>query len=308
MSSLSILVPRMGNVEDFETTLAAILRYRLPRHQVIVVHDLPPGDPYGLAGEVDFVSVPGEPGLVKWFNAGAACAQGEFINLICPGVEVTERWFLYAIRALRSPGVGSAIPAIMDPQQGMNPTVWGIGISVGMNRRVCRKPSHPVIGPSRWAGFYRRETLSLIGPLDESLSDDYLDVDLALSLRKLGLGTVNVSQSVCRMPNSQLALSRPTRRGGRDAQRMVQRYLAGRGRAASVRTAAAVTAELAGCPLRPRQLAQVLGRLDAKTKRASDFAHGRRLELVQHEILESGSSAGDQHHSSVARTKAMQAA
>ncbi len=37
MSSLSIVVPRLGSDNHFEATLASVLRYRMPHHQVIVV-------------------------------------------------------------------------------------------------------------------------------------------------------------------------------------------------------------------------------------------------------------------------------
>jgi hypothetical protein len=45
------------------------------------------------------------------------------------------------------------------------------------------------LGPSRWAGFYRRSAIQMCGGFDSSVGDALTHLDLALSLRAISFGS-----------------------------------------------------------------------------------------------------------------------
>ncbi len=282
MSSLSIVVPRLGTHGIFEATLASILRHRMPHHQVVVIQSDLQADTYGLEDEIDFVEVAGRPGWAKYFNLIESSVKHEAVNLIRPGIEVTQHWFAQAIRHLQSERVGAVACSLATAQHRDEI------ISCGLISNSSMIPGHATdwrqkpLGPCGWAGFYRRDVLKAIGPLDVTLSDEFAALDLALSIRGLGLACEVVHDRVLSIADAE-RLKLPVRQQtGRDAQRMVQRHVPRNEQ--RIGSALATFADLARGFWKPSRWTQVAGRFSAQSKQASDRAFRRQLDLARAEL------------------------
>ncbi len=282
MSSFSIIVPKLGPSAEFENTLASILRYRLPKHQVIVVHSDQQPDTYGLSGEVEFVESTGQPNLVRFFNLGVEAAQGAVMNFIRPGVEVTHQWFVGAIRALAQWPYCAVTARLADSRDRSKIVSTGISIDHRMCPRHCKDVT--ALGPSSWAAFYRRDVIKLIGAIDETLDEGFLDLDLALSITSLGLKSRTSTDGVLTIQSAGRLNIRSSEKTGFSAQRMIQRHIPTKNQPAHSILAAA--GECIHSIWRPSRFVQMLGRPAARSKRATDIAFARQLALARHELLE----------------------
>ena len=117
MSSLTIVVPRLGSDAAFETTLASILRYRMPHHQVIVVQAADDVDDYGLGEEATFLTCQQSPCLAHFVSRAIPVCTGNVINLILPGVEVNNQWFAPAMREMTQPAAGCVSIPVFSGEQ-----------------------------------------------------------------------------------------------------------------------------------------------------------------------------------------------
>ena len=88
MARLTIIIPALGPTEPFEATLASVLANRPEDADVVVTHAGSYGDPYDLAGEVNFVELPPGSGLVECLNLALLACDSDFVHLLAPGVEV----------------------------------------------------------------------------------------------------------------------------------------------------------------------------------------------------------------------------
>ena len=61
MLRLSIVIPVLGDQKPLDDTLVSILENRPANCELVVVHNTPYNDPYGLSGEVQFVQAPAGP-------------------------------------------------------------------------------------------------------------------------------------------------------------------------------------------------------------------------------------------------------
>ncbi len=221
MSSLTIVVPRLGSDAAFETTLASILRYRLPHHQVIVVQGSSDVDDYGLGDEATFLTCQESGGLAHYLNQAIPIVTGEVVNLILPGVEVHNQWFAPAMRELTQVDAGCvSIPVFVGEQL----------ISRGLGFRADSRPGHIsdesriVAGPAKWAGCFRRTMLQQIFPLNGELGDDLVGLEIGLAAKGLGLRCVVACNGGVSIEES-LSIELPEGfRSGWVAQRLQQRY------------------------------------------------------------------------------------
>lgn len=282
MSSLSIVVPRLGRQEFFEATLASVLRYRMPGHQVIVIQSDLQADTYGLEDEVDFVEIVGRPSWAKYFNQIESSAKHETINLIRPGVEVTQHWFAEGLKHLLNPKIGAVACSLTSARHRDEIVSCGLVANNSMIPRHATNPRQRPLGPCGWAGFYRRDVLNAIGPLDVGISDEFSALDLALSIQSLGLGCEVVRDRLLSIANDDLLTLPIRQQTGRDAQRMVQRHAARTEQ--RIGATMATIADVARSFWKPSRWAQVAGRMSARSKQATDRAHGRRLALARHEL------------------------
>ena len=282
MSSLSVVVPRLGTNALFENTLASILRYRMPHHQVIVVQSDLHADTYGLEEEVEFVEVPGKPNLACYFNNMLEVVKGDVINVIRPGIEVTHQWFSHGIRYLQSGSIGCVACSLVSASYRDEVISCGLTTSRTMfPRHITGREQRP-IGPSSWAGFYRHDLLRKLGKFDESISDGFFGLDLAFSIRGLGLGCGLVTDRVLTIANPDLLHLRARPQSGRDAQRMVQRHLSVEDQ--KMGSWAAIGSDCLKSFWRPSHWAQVAGRFSANNKQATDRAFARRMALAKQEL------------------------
>jgi len=288
MSSLSIVVPRIGTNDHFEATLASVLRYRMPHHQVVVVQSDLQADTYGLEDEVDFVEVEGRPGLARYLNEVVPGLNGRVVNVILPGVEVTHHWFAQGIRRLQNEAVGSVSCVLVSADYRDEVISCGLLTNRGMVPRHASEDSQRPLGPCRWAGFYRKDVLVAIGSLDETLGDEFIALDLAFSIRAMGLRCAVGSDRALTIADANLLRISNRQQTGRDAQRMVQRHMTReQQRLGSV---VAVGSDMLSSFWRPSRWAQVAGRFAARSKQATDRAFSRRLSLAKHELNESGNA------------------
>ena len=282
MSSLSIVVPRLGSNDLFEHTLASILRYRMPHHQVVVVQSDLQADTYGLEDEVDFIEVAGKPNLARYFNQVLPVVTGDAINVIRPGVEVTHQWFAQGIRYFQTESIGSVAFSLVAANYRDEVVSCGLITNRSMLPRHATNPRKQPLGPTSWAGLYRRELLEAIGPFDESISNELFALDLALSIRSLGVGCGVITDRVLTLSSLDLLNLAARTRTGRDAQRMTQRHLP-----ADHQRLGGLVAIGTDCLLnllRPSRWQQVAGRLTARNKQAADRAFSRRLAITRHEL------------------------
>lgn len=289
MSSLSIVVPRLGANTLFESTLASILRYRMPHHQVIVVQSDLQADCYGLEDEVDFVEVSGRPGLARYLNHVLDTVRHQTVNVVRPGVEVTHHWFAQGVRHLQDHRTGCVTCSLVSADYRDEVISCGLITNRGMFPVHATDPRQRPLGPSGWAGFYRASVLRALGELDETISDEFAALDLAFSIRALGLGCTVSNDRVLSIDKSSLLRLPVRQQTGCDAQRMVQRHLSRDQQ--RIGTAVALGSDFLTSFWRPSRWAQVAGRLSARNKQATDRAFGRRLALAKHEMEAATASA-----------------
>jgi hypothetical protein len=288
MSSLSVVVPRLGTDVLFENTLASILRYRMPHHQVVVVQSDLQADTWGLQEEVEFVEVSGRPSLARYFNHMLDAVTGDVVNVIRPGVEVTHQWFAQGVRYLQSRTIGAVACSLVAAQYRDELISCGLLANRAMLPVHATDPRQRPVGPSSWAGLYRRELLQALGPFDESISDELFALDLALSLRGLGAGCGVLTDRVLTLAAAELLQIAARPQTGRDAQRLIQRHLAGESQ--RLGSLVAFGSDCLGCFWRPAQWSRLAGRFAARSKQATDRAFHRRLAIARHELAEQGNA------------------
>ncbi|MEM7454715.1 MAG: glycosyltransferase [Planctomycetota bacterium] len=211
MPLFSVIVPHTDDTHLFDNTLASVLRSKDSETEVVVVHNGAYKDPYGLDAEVRFASTGREAGLAGMVNRGIRHADGEFVAIIRPGIELPDNWQAEIAENFCNRSIGSVSPLIVDASDRRKLVAAGVNFGRGLNRRIdgqgkrnasrVLKHLRPA-GPTSWAAFYRRDVLAEIGDLDEQLEEGYLDLDLALAAQSLGYLSKMASHCV-------LAIERP---------------------------------------------------------------------------------------------------
>lgn len=281
MSSLTIVVPRLGSNAAFETTLASILRYRLPHHQVIVVQSPDDVDDYGLGDEARFLTCYDPPGLARFVSKAIPSATGDVINLILPGAEVNNQWFAPAMREMNQPVTGCvSIPVF----SGDRLASLGLGINAEFfSHHILEKHSR-VSGPTRWAGCYRRALLEQLDFINNESSDDLFGLEIGLAARKLGLrclvartGGVNIDETMS------MALPRGYRTG-QISRRLQYRY----GSVHQSVFGKFVSQIRFGLQLvQPQKWTYLAGRKSAERWQLADEEISRQLDAMANHVMES---------------------
>ncbi len=232
MSRFSIIVPSSKNQAAFEDTLASVLRYRPEDSQVIVVHDGEYQDPYNLSGEVKMLMADGNQ-LVNQLNIGLCYAAGEITVLVRAGIELDENWQDEIDIAFQERNVGSVSPTIVNRSKPNVAVCSGVGFDKSWSRRLigkgCRLASRRtrslnVFGPSSWLAAFRTSVLKSIAPLDESLDDAFMDLDLAFALRELGFRNSACSRFIGYVDSERAIVDSFQQPHGLSSQRAVQRF------------------------------------------------------------------------------------
>ncbi len=284
MRRFSVIVPLLGPRDRFEDTLASILRHRPVEANVIVVHDGSYGDPYHLADEVQFVEADEDSGLIGFLNVGLCYAAGEFTVLTRPGIELDENWEQGIINAMNDESVAAVTPVITGSgtnrivSAGVSADATGTRILVGNGKRNSRRSLKTLRsdGPSLWLGAYRTSVLKSLAPLDESLHETFVDLDIALSMRTLGFTTVVDSEFTGSVERSQWLVAESRSAHGESAQRASHRY----SKIVRSATASSMVADLIRAPLASWRLKHAVERLAAAKWTDHDLKFANRLKRL----------------------------
>ena len=198
MIQLSIVIPKSAGAAQFEETLASVLGNRPDNCEVVVVTAGQYDDPYDLADEVDFVEAEPEAGLLDLINAGFRHARGEIVHLLLCSAEVQEGWTKPALLQFKDASVGSVAPLVLLSHD--KECVASAGIRIGRGhtkllaaagQRLGDDPPFdaPIAGPTLAAAFYRRQAISQVHGVDPAVGPVLADLDLSLSLARLGYAT-----------------------------------------------------------------------------------------------------------------------
>lgn len=301
MSRFSIVVPLLENPNAFENTLASVLRNRGDSTQIVVAHPEHYSDPYDLGKEVDFVPVAAEtnnrkkssvtaPTLISLFNAAMTQVRGQFVMLLRPGVQLEENWETAVADAFDDPNVGSVTAALVNNQDSSRLITAGVAATSSFNRKLIgngqkinsrRLSKLNPLGPTSWAGVYRRSLLTALGESDITIESLYFDLELALSLSALQFDCVICPEFVVTMDEPNLLMEEAKRAHGRSAQRAVARFSQRSPGQQRSKMLTAMMGELIAAPFRSTGLAHAFQRLSAKRFSASDAHHVELLEVLQ---------------------------
>ncbi len=285
MNQFSVIVPYSGSLAAFEDTLASVLRHRPDRSQIIVPHDGTYNDPYGLQGEVDYVTSDQCSNLIQLLNLAMPSVAGDWTVLIRPGVELDENWQASLQSVIGDPDVGSVVPILIRCDRPRRMVSAGIRTDRTCTRQICGVGQYcsslvaenwNAIGPSSWLAVYRSSVLRAIGPFDERLDSVYIDVDIALAISQLGLRTCVDPGFVATLDSDADILAEMKHPHGLSAQRAFQRFA----RTGNSNSLGNCLAELLQLPLRPWKLNHLWQRLGARKTQRLDDDFVRRLDLA----------------------------
>ena len=305
MLRLSIVIPVLGDQKPLDDTLVSILENRPANCELLVVHNTPYNDPYGLAGEVQFVQAPEGAGFAECLNLGLSASRAPVVHLLACGVEVRAGWAEAALRHFRNPEVAAVAPVLLHHDDHQTVVSAGLGYRAeGVVWRVGRgrtpeevgEGDGELCGPDALAGFYRRSAIEAVGGFSSAPVDTLATIEVALSLREAGFRCV-VEPDCQAKVNSTAARDKVGFRHGRHSERLFWRWASAHGGVRSVAAhAALLTGECVVGLWRPFMLLQLAGRAVG----AIHAAVGRRQSRIcvetddQPQILTSPSFAVDQ--------------
>ena len=277
---LSILIPWLGQPQQFEGTLVSVLENRPADCEVVLAHVAPYDDPYALGDEVRLIHAPDQTTLSGLINAALPQLNGEIIHLLGCGVEVSEHWTEPALAHFHDPEVAAVAPLVRDAdgfQAGVLLTADGrrrVAIATSLDEVAALEAE--LSGPSLDAAFYHRDVLTALGGFDEQLGDSYADLDLGLAIADLGLRTV-VESSLPLTMQTRVAIGEAGGlRGGAAAERFYRRH-AQRCSAGQVSHLLHALASDAACLPRLEALSRPVGRLLAWLEGSSSERHVERV-------------------------------
>lgn len=287
MTRLSILIPCPRGAEQSEETLVPVLQNRPEDSEILVVHALPYGDPYRLADEVQFLHVPGRPGIVDLVNTGIDAAEGDVVHVLACGMIVPEGWAERALVHFADPHVGAVAPLIVGASEPTRIESLGVRYAIGGQRLVVgrgqllpqrHRLADQVLGSTLAAGFYSRDVLDALGGFAPEVGDELADVDLALSLSELGFRTaVEPECKVLAAASCELSAAGAFT-CGRQLERLFLRHAPGAGALRAVLAhPLAIAADLAAELPRPSVLLKLMGRLVASWEFGTIRSYKQRL-------------------------------
>jgi len=287
---LSIIVPHFGSTGPLENTLASVLQNRPADCEILLVHPGTYEDPYDLADEVRFVETAADSSLAGSLNVALQTAAGEYVHVICPGIEVEESWCDDALARFDDPQTAAVCPLVLKretpnviAEAGVRLNALGQRRTVGSGamHRFSKTAKLKPTGPSLAAAFYRRSALQRIGWLATDIGSDLADIDAALSLKQAGFKS-------CFEPAATLCLVERIEDNhsaslawARGSERMIWRHAPIRGVRRTVLSRFFLVAVLLSRGLvRPRLLKQSLGRILAWFEIGSHRRRWHQLDAI----------------------------
>lgn len=294
MVRLSIVIPAQNKFAQLETSLVSVLSNRPPHAEVVVVTSEPYSDPYQLTDEVRFITAGKRASWADCANLGVRESAAPIVNVISPGVQVCEAWTAAAIRHFDDPRVGSVAPLVVDAEHPDRVLATGVQYQtvgtacltgVGISTSAALADRTAPLGPTRWAGFYRREAMvELLGGFARSVGESFCDVDLAVRMQYVGFQCVGEPRSRV-LTTAEDAPSRRRFDFQRAEERLFWRNLVTARRAGVLlKHAALVAREVLRNALRPALIPVALGRLLATCEAVTLGPHRGRLRRLQSTI------------------------
>lgn len=286
-SRFSIVVPISGDESLFEQTLATLLRDSGSDPEVILVHDGTYQDPYAMAGEVTIVDAQSRR-LSAMLNCGIDAATREFVAVVRPGIHLPENWQSTVEPMFSANDVASVAPVLVSSSDETEIVAAGLKTNYGFQRllegdgakvadRVLQR-LRPV-GPTHWAAFYRRSALGLVSNFDRTVDDQYIDLDLSLSMKTLGFRCQLAVDCIATADRPVLVTKEADRAHGLSAQRAIVRH--GNGDSPVGRAIVSFAKEVVCSPLHPNLFAQALGRLAGLKSRPSDRDFAAEIDQIK---------------------------
>ena len=285
-SHYSVIVPVVGQPTALDDTLASILRDIPDGSEVILVHDGSFEDSYNIGQEVTLVDA-GTKRLSSQFAAAFEQSCGDVIALVRPGVELPEGWGQIVEDKFSDPSVASAVPIIAGQAKPDQIVAAGVKTNYHYRRMLVEQGSKLAqrvfsrlnpLGPTSWAGFYRRSTLAMIGDLDSKLEDQYFDLDLALTFKAMGYSSTSMPECVCLVERPAMIIREAETAHGLSAQRSIVRHASHE--SAFSRGCASFVAELFSGIFSPGLFQQAMGRFGASRFRSGDGAFAERIDEI----------------------------
>lgn len=195
MPRLSIVIPALGAWEQLEATLVSVLANRPADAEIVVALGRGYDDPYGLEGEVRFLSLPlGATAVDAWNEAFAGC-RAPVVHLLACGAIVPEGWTDAALSHFDDPRIAAVAPIVtsVDGQivhsAGWQYSLGGVASNFAAGQPIdsVREAQRRWVGPHGAAAFYRRSALAPSrAAFDASLGEELAPLDLALRLQRAG--------------------------------------------------------------------------------------------------------------------------
>lgn len=227
MPRLSIVIPALAAWEQLEATLVSVLANRPTDAEIVVALGRGYEDPYGLEGEVRFVSLPrGATAVDAWNEAFVAC-RAPVVHLLACGAIVTEGWADAALSHFDDLRVAAVAPIITSVDErivqtaGWQYSLGGVAsnFAVGQPPDSVREVRRRWMGPHGAAAFYRQSVLTPSrAAFDASLGEELAPLDLALRLRTAGYRAILE-------PRSRVAIANFTLSGGMAGNHLVHEKL-----------------------------------------------------------------------------------
>lgn len=216
MPRLSIVIPALGAWEQLEATLVSVLANRPADAEIVVAFGRGYDDPYGLEGEVRFLSLPpGATAVDAWNEAFVAC-QAPVVHLLACGAIVPEGWTDAALSHFDDPRIAAVAPIVTTlngqtvHSAGWQYSLGGVASNFAAGQPIdsVRETQRRWVGPHGAAAFYRRSaSASSRAAFDASLGEELAPLDLALRLRRAGYRTIFE-------PRSRVAIAESSRGDG----------------------------------------------------------------------------------------------
>jgi len=196
---LSIIIPSLGNVPLLEQGLVSVLTHRPDDCEIFIVLNERYADPYDLRDEVRFVDAPRGAGWSASVWAALTQTESPLVHILEPGVGVTEGWCETALREFADPSVAAVAPLVLSAPTRSKSAIVGIDYRVGGRPRPHRVQLagqaksatvvEDVFAPDRSGMFFRADLLRVLLSGATEIGDEWINVELGLALRGLGLKT-----------------------------------------------------------------------------------------------------------------------
>ncbi len=209
----SVVVPTCLGGPLLERCLNSLIEWGPPQLQIVVVFDGPsrfetrlPSDlPKGM--KLESVALPHPTGFCRAINRGLAQARFPIAQALNDDAFVLAGWYERPMIAFHRPDIGAVAPLILkDQKEGKQKEAKGdpeyrfvdsagdtmnpLGVIRkrfrGQDRSRVEKVTTEVLACGGCAGFFRTEALNRVGSFPEDFGAYFDDVEVSLSLRRLG--------------------------------------------------------------------------------------------------------------------------